>query len=219
MKTRSIVVCVLFFVSLTASAQTKYGVEFVGGMNYGGLNTDRTVRSPSAFTGGIGVVMNVDRQVEIVGSTLFTYFPPSKQQWSPPLLAPEFIPDPYAVYPPDRNAYSCEILVGPRFNGHGSSFVHPFLVVQGGMQLLRMVEQAGYYGLPVPQDRAVTQFLNMHGTEDVQLRGVINVGGGVRFIPSQSIRLMLQASYKLMIGRESSIDTFIPVTLSVLLPV
>jgi len=206
----------LFFVSITASAQTKYGVEFVGGLNYGGLGIDKTVHAPYAITGGVGVVMNVDREMEIVGSTLFTYIPPGE---IPPPPLTTYIPDPFSVYPPDRNVYSFEILAGPRFNGHGSSFVHPFLVLQGGMQLLRMVEYTDYYGMPVPQGQSVSQFLNMHGTEDIQLRGVVNVGVGVQFIPSQSLRINLQGSYKFLIGRESSVDSYIPVTLSVLLPV
>ncbi len=221
MKTRNSVVVVLFFVSISALAQTKYGVEFVGGMNCGLLNLDQTKHSPYAYTGGVGVVVHATREVEFVGSTLFTYFPPSART-SLPVYRESFIPYPFPIYPADRKAYSFELIFGPRFNGHGSAAIHPFLVLQGGMQILRIVEGAEYFAMPALDDRqasATTQFLNLPGTEDIQLRGLINIGGGVQLIPSQSLRLNLQVSYRLMIGRESSVDSFVPVTLSVLLPV
>ncbi len=218
MKTRNLLTLVSFFVTISASAQTNYGVEFIGGMNWGLLSLDNTRYSPYAVTGGVGVIINAGREVEIVGNTLFTYFPPSKNT-SLPIYTGSFVP--YPNYPADRKAYSFELMLGPRFNGRGSSAIHPFLLVQGGMQLLRIVERSDYviYDVTGVQDPSAPQFLNVRGTEDMQLRGLINVGGGIQFVPSQSLRVNLQVSYRLMIGKESSVDSYVPVTLSVLLPV
>jgi hypothetical protein len=217
MKTRNFIVCVSFFVSVAALTQTKYGVEFVGGMNYGGIATNNANSATSGITGGFGVSMILGRDLEIVGNTLFTYFPPPEIGGRPLLMTSHgFIPYPYPIYPEDRNAYSCEIVVGPRIHGHGSSFVHPFFAVQGGMQLLRSAITQEYYLFTT---RTGSQFLNIHGTEDIHLYGVVNIGAGLQFMPIQSVLLNLQASYKILIGAEASRNTVIPVTLAVQLPV
>ena len=211
MKTR-IDFCLLFFVTIGASSQTKYAVEFVGGLNYGGPGGKPISNYSDGISGGVGVDMMSGGDVELVGTTLFTYFPLNdRTRRSSPI--PYDIVLPFAA---EDKAYSFEVLFGPRFHGHGSSLIHPFLIAQGGMHLLSGVVPEGTIAL---HQTTATQFLNIHGTEDVQLRGLLNIGVGLQIAPMPSIRINLQASYKFLIGGESGVETFIPVMVSVQMPV
>jgi hypothetical protein len=116
----------------------------------------------------------------------------------------------------NERSYSCDVLVGARFHGFGSMFVHPFLLVQGGMQLLRTVPSESVYYDPLL--RSNSSFMRIHGTEDIQLNAVVNVGGGLQFVPMHSLLINLQASYKILIGSGSTINSLIPVVVSIQLP-
>ncbi len=210
MKTRIRFVVVLFFVSLTASSQTKYAVEFVGGWLYNGVGVTPSDRFSSGISGGLGVSLFLSPSAELVGNTIFTYYPPIASR---SVLVPFVYGVPYSA---DQSAYSCEIVLGPRFHGHGSSTVHPFLEIQGGIHVMRMVVESGVVPL---RTTSGTEFLNIPGTDDVLLRGVLNLGGGVQFAPSPSLLINLQASLKLLMEKESGVNSYIPVMLSVQLPV
>ncbi len=211
MKTR-IIISLLFFVSISVSSQTKYAVEFFGGMNYAGFGMMQVNGSTNGITGGIGASILISRDLEILGTTLFTYFPSSTAIVSGN-------PRPYfvgAASGADQSSYSCEVSLGPRFHGQGSSLVHPFLLLQGGLHLMRTPVPDGWSG---PRPMEAMQFFNIHGTEDMQMSGVVHAGAGVQITPSESIRLNLEVGYKLLIGGNSSANSLIPVVVSVQLPV
>ena len=214
MKTRSLVAYCLFFVTLATFGQTKYSVEFVGGVNYQGLGTTRTPGMSNGITGGVGVSLFVNPWTEIVGTSLFTYFPPPENA-SRSIVTSQFVPSP--SYYPEEKQYSSDVTMGLRVHGQGSAFLHPFLTLDGGMRILRSVIRYDSYLLT--QTPSAEQFLNIHGTEDIHMLGLINVGGGLQIRPTESVWLNVEAKLQILIGANSSVNTFIPVVVSVQLPV
>jgi hypothetical protein len=213
-KTRSLIAYCLFFVTLATFGQTKHSVEFIGGMNYQGPGMSPTGEISNGITGGVGVSLFVNPWTEVVGTSLFTYFPPleTTNRFVP---SPQFVPFP--PYYPDEKQYSGDVTVGLRLHGQGSAFLHPFIAVDGGMRILRSVLSYDSYALA--QNLSAKQFLNIHGTEDIHMLGLINVGGGLQIRPAESVWLNVEAKYQILIGSNSSVNTFIPVVVSVQLPV
>ncbi len=211
MKTGFLFIALLFFVTTSGSAQTTYAVEFVGGIHYPGLGSASGPDAVNGISGGVGVSIVRNERLEFVGTTLFTYYPaPSVQPvyWY-------FIPN-YAH--PDQSRYSGDVTIGLRLHGHGSEIIHPFLVIDGGMRLLRADIASGPYVVPMPKLASRTQFLNIHGTEDMHLLGLVSLGVGVQIRPSKSLWLNLTARHQVVLGSDLTETTFIPVLLSVQLP-
>jgi len=188
-------------------------VEFVGGLTYGEVGAASNDRNSPGITVGLGVSLFAGKDLEILGNTLFTVFPQGRGVIQA-VPAPEIFA-PFSTTPEGR--YSCDILVGARLHGYGSAIVHPFLLFQGGIQLLREAPAERWYG--VAQIASNTNFLKMSGTEDLQLYGVVNVGGGLQFAPSQSLLINVQASFRLLFGTGSDARPVVPVIVTVQLPV
>jgi hypothetical protein len=209
MKTLSFIILFLFLGTLTSNAQSRYAVEFIGGMKYNGLGSVSTDGSLNGITAGLGASVYLSKSAELVGTTLFTYYSPSNIRDS------DYRPMYYYDTPNDNGQYSGEISAGLRFHGRGSQFIHPYLVFQGGMLLLRST--VFRYASVMP-DVSSSQFLRIHGTEDIQMFGAINVGFGVQTRLSESVLLNLEAKYQILVLSNSSVSTFIPVAISVQLP-
>jgi hypothetical protein len=210
MKTLSFIILFLFLGTLTGNAQSRYAVEFIGGMKYNGLGSVSTDGSLNGITGGLGASVYLGKSAELVGTTLFTYYPPSNFRESGYRLMSN---DAASM---DHGQYSCEVSAGLRLHGQGSQLLHPYFVVQGGMLLLRSTI---YQGAWVTSTPSATQFLNIHGTEDFQMLGAINVGVGLQACITESILLNFEAKYQMLVGSNSSVSTFVPVFVSVQLPV
>jgi len=199
----------LFFGTLASNAQSKYAVEFIGGMKFSGLGS-LTVGRLNGFTAGLGVSRYLGTSAELIGTTLFTYYSPSN-------IRDGGYRSMYNYDAPGAEGqYSGEISAGLRFHGKGSQFIHPYLVFQGGMLLLRST--VFRYASVMP-DVSSSQFLHIHGTEDIQMFGAINVGFGVQTRLTESVLLNLEAKYQILVLSNSSVSTFLPVAISVQLPV
>ena len=216
MKAITIICCFLFFGSIAAQAQTKYAVDFIGGMNYPDPGRNVASSSSVAITGGVGVSAFVDPKLEIVGSTVFTRFGPMASSAG---LAPalDFIPG--LDDKSDNNQYSADMMLGLRLHGQGPELIHPFLALDGGMRILRSAGVAMYEGPILDQVQATTQFLNLHGTEDIYLLGLINFGGGIQLRATNAVWLNVEAKYQILIGKSPFTNTWFPIFVSFQLPV
>jgi hypothetical protein len=210
LKKLSSIVLFLFFGTLASNSQSRYAVEFIGGMKYSGMGPSLTVERLNGFTAGLGVSMYLGTSAELIGTTLFTYYPPSNIRDGG--YRPMYYYDALGA----EGQYGGEISAGLRFHGKGSQFVHPYLVFQGGMLLLRST--VFRYASVMP-DVSSPEFLNIQGTEDIQMFGTINVGFGVQTRLMESVLLNLEAKYQILVGSNSSLSTNIPVVMSVQLPV
>jgi hypothetical protein len=207
------VTCSLFFVRLSATGQSSQAVEFVGGVSLPGAPAGPPSEALNGITGGVGVSLFLNERMELVGSTLFTYFPPPTNTRRS-LTVVSFAPFPW--YSWDQNKYSVDVSIGLRMHGRGSDVLHPFVVIAGGMRILRSeVTESAW----VDQTGTTTQFLNIHGTEDIHLFGMMNAGGGVQIRPATSVWINIQATYQILIGSNNSVNTFVPVAVSLQVPV
>ena len=195
--------------SRTVEAQSKYAVEFFGGMKYNGLGQLRSTDALNGVTAGLGASVYFGKSTELIGTTLFTYFPPSKPVVSGHTIIPS---DAGQV---ENGQYSSEVLAGLRFHGQGGEFIHPYLVIQGGLMFLRTTI---YQDAWIMLDNSTTQVMNIRGTEDIQMLGTINVGVGLQTLVTKSILLNFEVKYQILIGSNESVESFVPVVVSIQLP-
>ncbi len=208
MKAKSYIVLLAFFCALEAPAQSRYAVEFIGGIKCGGLGPEGSGLW-DGFTAGIGASKYFGSTVELTGIVLFTHYSQSN------LVNVYHLSTYYGEAPKQDGQYSGEIVAGLRFHGQGSRYIHPYLVLQGGILLLR---SSLYQGGMFASTLSTNQFLNIHGTDDIQMLEIVNVGFGVQIRPTQSVHLNFEAKYQILLGPESSVESLIPVVVSVQLP-
>ena len=199
----------LGFGTVKGSAQSKYAVEFVGGTKLGGIGAATADGMLNGITAGLGVSMYVGKSAELIGTTLFTRYPPSK------LRTVYNLPTLYGSTSNEEGQYSAEINAGLRLHGRGSQIFHPYLVLQGGILFLRSIV---YEGARITASPSAAQFLNIHGMEDIQMFETVTVGIGLQSRLTESVLLNLEAKYQLLFGSIATVRTFIPVAVSVQLP-
>ncbi|HEY6952711.1 MAG TPA: hypothetical protein VI758_09910 [Bacteroidota bacterium] len=211
MKMRILALCSLLFITLNARSQTQNAIEFLGGVNWADVGSNPAPENFSAVGGGIGVSMFLSPRFEFRGTAVFDYYMPSGHEYRS-LLNSQMIP---ALQDYSQKQYSADITVGVRMHGQGSEFIHPYLVVDGGMRIL----SSGGVNTAFAHPGANQQILNLEGTENLYWLGLLNFGVGIQLRPSEALWINFDAKYQFLIGRNPAASSFVPMTLGVQIPV
>lgn len=204
--------CFIAVSSTNLCGQSSYAVELIGGRI---LNFDGSLDgSRGGISGGIGVSMFFNKNVEVVGNAVFSKFSPGTVN-IPIIANAPFIYSPY--YSNGENSYSCEISIGPRFHGNAIAFVSPYLLMQGGLYILKIGGTAAVSDI-APQLDVMTQFFNLHGTEDTEMRLFGSFGIGLQISPVRAFHVNLETKFQVLAGGRSRAIALVPILASVQFP-
>jgi hypothetical protein len=128
--------CLMFLTSATL-AQNKYALELFGGRNLAGESGELAQHWGDGTSAGLGFSYIFDRDVEFLGTAIFTRFP-FVQGNAPILHSVSYVGSPFDMHAEDT--YAVDLMFGPRLHAHAFSFLHPYLLMEAGVQYLRQGE-------------------------------------------------------------------------------
>ena len=137
MTKRYLTIFCLVFVTSATLGQNKYALELFGGRNLTGESSELAQHWSDGTSVGLGFSYIFDRDVEFLGTAIFTRFPFEKGN-APILHSMSYVGSPFGVRAEDT--YALDFTFGPRLHAHGFSFLHPYLLIEAGMQYLKQGE-------------------------------------------------------------------------------